>query len=386
MVIFGATDSNQKQQGHIDTPPPETLDERRRRWVHLLRTQHYEPVIIDLLSEELPKYVNSCVVDPADMVMHTRECALILASASRIFFAAVEGNLVSLMDQDTNLQAEYAFIQQRACHQPSIYIHVLTDDEGNAPTPNQYLIIRNTIQDYRSQEDSGLAYNIDNITPPLVSLEASTQGYRKYLHTLRTDRSPGRIAILQRLCTGITLRCSQIPSQSKNTPLQHPPAEVGYALHAHQRLAQHRAHRSSNYVMNLVEDICTHLFRTDVLTQHFKMHQYVIYLIFRPSQAAIAEIFCSGLLQCWVDGGGGFNAYPAGRSIASSKRVSVDEWREHEAVTRLISPLGERMSAMKERADIWRKALNCDDEDDDEQTVEINAGEAKEDRDSMNMS
>ncbi|KAF2623253.1 hypothetical protein BU25DRAFT_401095 [Macroventuria anomochaeta] len=382
-MAVGATDNSQEWQGHIDRPPPDACDERRRRWANLLRNQHYEPVIFDILSDELPKYTNSCVIDPTDVVVHMRECALILASAPEFFFAAVEGNLVSRMSTDTDLQAEYAAIKQRAYRQPSIYIHLLADEEGNAPTPIQYLVIRDTIQYYLGRKSSELAHHIDNVTPPFVSIEASTRGYRKYLHTPSTDRSPRRIATLLRLCGGIGLRCSQVSPYLQDISLPYPPAEVGYALHAHQRLAQHRAHRSSNYVMNLVEDICIHLFRTKILTQHFKMHQYIIYLIFRPSQAAIAEIFCSGLLQCWVNGGGGFNAYPAGRSVASSRKVSGMEWAEHETLARQVSPLEERMEVMKERAEVWRKALDWKKED--EEHEDTDAEEAAEGGDSMDV-
>lgn len=340
----------------------ESNDERRRRWIYSLRSQHYEPVIFDILSDELSKYTTSRVIDPANMVMHMRECALILASAPQVFFAAVEGNLVRRMLYDADLQAEYATIQQRAVQQPSIYIHLLVDDEGQPPSPLQYLIIGDMIQDYISESLSVHSHQIDNITAPFATLEASTEGHRKYLSTPAKNRSPRRIVTLNRLISGIKTRCSQIPIHLHSAPLPSPPSEVGYALNAQKRLTQHRAHQSSNYVMNLVEDICTHLFRSQTLTQHFKMHQYIIYLIFRPSQAAIAETFCSGLLQCWVDGGGGFNAHPAGRSVASSQRVGAQEWEAYETVARGGGLLEGNMEVLKERAEAWHRALSYEDE------------------------
>ncbi|KAF1926898.1 uncharacterized protein M421DRAFT_102033 [Didymella exigua CBS 183.55] len=335
----------------------ESNDERRRRWAHLLRYHHYEPVIFDVLSDELPKYTGSRAIDPTDVVTHMRECALILASAPRIFFAAVEGNLVSSVIKDADLQAECAVVQQRAQHQPSIYIHLLADEKGHAPSPEQYLMIRDMIQDYISERPFDQAHQVDNVTSPFVPLSTSTQGYRKYLSTPAANRSPKRIITLSRLITGITTRCSQISVQLHNTPLPYPPSEVGYALNAHKRLAQHRAHQSSNYVMNLVEDVCTYLYRSKVLAQHFKMHQHIIYLIFRPRQAAIAEIFCSGLLQCWVEGGG-FNAFPAGRSVASSWKVASEEWEDHMKIAREVGLFEGKMRVLKERAVAWNKALD----------------------------
>jgi hypothetical protein len=87
------------------------------------------------------------------------------------------------------------------------------------------------------------------------------------------------------------------------------------------------------------------------------MHQFILYLIFRPSQAAIAEIFCSGLLQVWVDNGGGFNAYPAGRSVATAKKVGANEWAVHERHMKEESPVIENMRLQQLKADEWRKAL-----------------------------
>jgi hypothetical protein len=350
-------DSDSGMQGQTQEAVAASNDARRRRWVHLLGSQHYEPVIFDVLNGELTKYMNSRAVDPTDIVSHMRECALILASAPKVFLAAVEGNLVSRMTLDADLQAEYAVMQQRANYQPSIYIHLLADEEGQAPSPVQYLLIRDMIEDYISGCPSEHAHQIDDITPPFALLEASIQGYRKYLSTQSTNRSIKRLAVFNRLIAGIVSRCAQLPPHLQNQPLSYPPSEVGYALNAHKRLAQHRAHQSSNYVMNLVEDICTYLFRTKVLPQHFKMHQYIVYLIFRPGQAAITEIFCSGLLQCWVDLGG-FNAYPAGRSVASSQRVTFEEWEAFRTIARELSPLKGNMEVLKERAETWRKALD----------------------------
>tara|TARA_R110002003_G_scaffold296_2_gene18615 strand:+ start:29212 stop:29550 length:339 start_codon:yes stop_codon:yes gene_type:complete len=83
----------------------------------------------------------------------------------------------------------------------------------------------------------------------------------------------------------------------------------------------------------------------------------MIYLIFRPAQAAIAEIFCSGLLQVWVENGGGFNAYPAGRSVATARRVSLEKWSAHETWVRQQSPVDANMRLQQERAEEWNKAL-----------------------------
>jgi hypothetical protein len=99
------------------------------------------------------------------------------------------------------------------------------------------------------------------------------------------------------------------------------------------------------------------------------MHQFIIYLIFRPTQAEIAEIFCSGLLQVWVENGGGFNHYPAGRSNRSAREVTEGEWRSHETYARERSRLVENLIVQRGRVEddvrglheraaaLWREVL-----------------------------
>jgi hypothetical protein len=339
--------------------PVETLTERRIRCANLLRRHHYQPVIDEVLDEELPKYGVSSIINTHDRISHTRECALILASAPLVFAAAVDGSLVRDLLHNTDLQKNYVTIQAQAHSQPSIYIHLLADEYGIAPTPNQYMSIRSMIQEYLAEGPACKhAFEIDNITSPKVSLISSTQGHRKYLQT--KTHSSKRIETLHRFCAGIQNRYLETPPSLRDTPFQFPPGECGYSKDSHARLAQHRAHNSSNYVMNLVEDICTYLHRSKQFSQHFRMHQFIIYLIFRPSQAAIAEIFCSGLLQVWVENGGGFNAYPAGRSVATARRVSEGEWASHERWVRQMSPVDENMRVQRERAEEWRRALVWD--------------------------
>jgi hypothetical protein len=312
----------QASESEVQDVALETLTERRLRWSNLVRQQHYQPVISEILDEELPKYQSSTVIDPTDRISHMRECALILASAPQVFAAAVDGNLVGRMLRDTDLQKEYTVIQKRAHDQPSIYIHLLADDRGVAPTPAQYMALRDMVLDYMAEgHKSEHAWHLDNITPPKVSISASTQGHRKYLHT--TNRSSKRVETLHRFCEGIRRRFLETAETLHDTPFQFPPAECGYARNSHTRLAQHRAHQSSNYLMNLVEDICTYLHRTGRFVQHFRMHQFIIYLIFRSTQAAIAEIFCSGLLQVWVENGGGFNAYVLAFTIRISREARL---------------------------------------------------------------
>ena len=382
MVITRTQNYDQEhgaEEYQAGVPALESLEDRRRRWARLLRSHHYQPVIEDVLNEELPKYENSVVIDTADRISLMRECALILASASFIFIAAVEGNLVQQILTDADLQKDYAALQERAHHQPSIYVHFLADERGVAPTPNQYLIICSAVLDYITENGwDELAWSLDNISHPQVTKEASAQGHRKYLHT--SSRSGRRVATLQRFCQGAQTRWLETHPALHDTPFSFAPSECGYAKDSHVRLAQHQAHKSSNYVMNLVEDICTYLHDTGVFDQHFHMHQFIIYLIFRPSQAAVAEILCSSLLQVWIENGGGFNAYPAGRSVATAQKVSAGEWAEHEQWTIQTSLVMENMGLLQEKAKEWRKVLEETEESSEEHEETERSADGGDDR------
>jgi len=369
---------------HSDSPLP-TLSSRRRRWAALLRAQHYQPVIAEVLEQELPKYTNSTIVLPTSLSSIMRECLLILASSPLVFAAAVDGTLAQKILVDEDLQREYAVIQERAHIQPSIYVQLLADENGTAPTANQHMLIRERVIDYlaptRREQDQEMAWMIDNVTAPAVTRSISISGYRKYLWTSR--RSPNHDATLLRFCSGILKRWSEHTPSRRDTPFEFPPGECGYSINSYIRLKQHRDRQSSNYVMNLTEDICSYLHSLGHISQLFYMHQFVIYLIFRPQQAAIAEIFCSGLLQVWVEDGGGLNAYPAGRSVASVRRLSQGQWVTHEKWVSANTNLQKNLRIQKERLksevegleaeqdELWREAMESDNENDGDDPKDV---------------
>ncbi|EMD62260.1 hypothetical protein COCSADRAFT_191549 [Bipolaris sorokiniana ND90Pr] len=283
------------------------------------------------------------------------------------------GNLLSRLLTDPELQSEYTALSDRAHYQPSIYAHFLTDTQGTPPTPSQYLTISNMVQDYLAENTvSQHAWHVDNMTHPPVPEHSSNNGHRKYLHTTNStkSRSAKRPETLHRFCNDAHQRWLDTPTSLRDTPFICPPAEVGYSRHSHCRLRQHRLRQSSNYIMNLVEDICCYLHRSGVFTQQFSMDWYVIFLLFRKKQAAIAEIFCSGLLQVWVQGGGGFNASPAGRSVATAKRVGEGEWAGYEKWVREESDVVKNMRLQQQRAEEWRRALEWEDRESKESHCE----------------
>lgn len=353
---------------------PLKFHSQRQRWVQLLRSQNYQALITEVLKKELPKYAGSNIL-PTLLSSTVRECINILASASSVFTAAVNGTLAQRIHTDPQLQHQNLIIQERANIQPSIYIHLLVNSQGTSPTPNQYSLIRETILQYLSSGSQyhDLAHQIDNITPPSISPFLSYSGHRKYLWT--SHRSPQHTETISRFCDGIARRVSETALTRRNLPMEFPPTECGYSVNSPLRLAQHRNRQSSNYVMNLVEDVCGYLHQIGKLSHRFSMHPFIIYLIFRPEQAAIAEIFCSRLLQVWTEGGG-LNAYPAGRSVASARRVSGECWGKYEGWARENTGLEGGLRVQRGRVEedlegleweveeVWRDALDSDDGDD----------------------
>lgn len=217
-----------------------------------------------------------------------------------------------------------------------------------------------------THRDDSLANAIDNTSSFPFPSPSSLQGLRKYLRTPSIRRSPQRVAVLTRFCEGLLNRYNETPPHLRSTPFPHPPAECGYSINSHARLSQHRRRQSSNCVMNLVEDICHFLHDPPAphtphplfRTQRFTMRQFIIYLIFRPSQAEIAEMFCSGLLQVWIDNGGGFNHYPAGRSNRSAREVSRGRWAEFEEYAKGSTELVGNVRAQREKVEDVVRELN----------------------------
>lgn len=78
----------------------------------------------------------------------------------------------------------------------------------------------------------------------------------------------------------------------------------------------------------------------------------------------------------WVDNGGGFNAYPAGLSVATAKKVSREMWAEHERWTREMRPVVENMRVQRERAEEWVAALEWEEKEGEDggEAMEMDVG------------
>ena len=68
-----------------------------------------------------------------------------------------------------------------------------------------------------------------------------------------------------------------------------------------------------------------------------------------PPQDSLAEILVSTLMGVWTEGGGGFNAYAAGRSVESAARVSAERWEKYAVWADAEMGVRERMREQRSR-------------------------------------
>jgi hypothetical protein len=139
-------------------------------------------------------------------------------------------------------------------------------------------------------------------------------------------------------CDYLEKRLDNVSRDDWTKPLRYPLVEVGYSNRSIKRLENHSAHIGSNYVMNLMESIA------DVIHHHlngdfFCIEQAIIYLIWMPEQAEIAEIGWTKLAEGYTGNGGGFSHYPAGRSNYSAQTTHSTEWSYAKQAALTGSPL-----------------------------------------------
>ncbi|KAJ9640284.1 hypothetical protein H2199_005823 [Coniosporium tulheliwenetii] len=258
----------------------------------------------------------------------------------------------------------------RASQQPSIYVHVFADENGESPSCHALNEMVRYLQTYAAKdakEHSQLAYNIDRVKHPTWSKRTSEKGGRYYLATGSQGSTPYapssvRTSKLLTFCESLKRRIDQVPKSKWHLPLLgHPLSEVGYAKNAASRLQQHRNHASSNWLMCLIEALSEAQFQ-----RRYWMHQYVVYYIWHPTQAIIGEVLFSKICRSYIEDGA-FNYEGAGgsnRSILTIIEEKVwDKFEENVAVKPLykenIKHEHERLQKAYEQRERLRSELTA---------------------------
>lgn len=118
------------------------------------------------------------------------------------------------------------------------------------------------------------------------------------------------------------VRC-RLHGMNPDSPLSRPLCEVGYATFPLSRLRDHKSHKDSNYLMNLIEAVCKWRF-----VNKYEIKGYVLFHLFEAAQSTVGEILFSRLSQCYMTRGGGFSHYPAGRSVQHAWDLEMKGYRD----------------------------------------------------------
>ncbi|ORY12138.1 hypothetical protein BCR34DRAFT_600886 [Clohesyomyces aquaticus] len=194
-----------------------------------------------------------------------------------------------------------------------------------------------------SQQDLALAYRIDVALQPSVARarrwnRALTKaGHRRYLAKdgYITPAQPSYTQGVYAFAEAVYRRVQSLnlSEEDMKKPFNPAMAEIGYTCNCEGRLREHRSHRCSNRLMNLFEAVCMVLFGN-----RYRIRQFVIYLVWEPDQAAVAEMIFTILVNGFVGQGAGFTFCNPGISVASARKVSVKRWTEFAAWTIHQSP------------------------------------------------
>lgn len=326
-------------------PPVQTSDARKNK-----SSKVFHGWQVDVESASNPTYAKAAQVTLhrlAEVVLNEELATystlgkeegggFLLATARRILFscppsiirAALSGDIAHAYCNDLQTRQDLDLLLRKQDQQPVIYVQTFCDRRGRSPLLEQWERALDDVESYGVGDDWELNLKLDqyrfasrtNTAKAKAGLRCYAEGKdAKHLNDM-IKRFVSRARAELRRIGGGKVRLSY--------------NEVGYARDVRNRFKQHRSHRSSNLLMNLVEA---------ALHRHFgdqySLCQFVVYQIWSPEQAAVAEIIFSRLFSAYTEGGRGFNTYPAGRSNASAFKVNHETWDE--LATRAIaqSPL-----------------------------------------------
>ncbi|KAF2430223.1 hypothetical protein EJ08DRAFT_679285 [Tothia fuscella] len=259
-------------------------------------------------------------------------CLDILASITTpILLPLMGGNLARVSHDDpatAQLLKEFASRSKKPILQPGIYVRLLVDPQGLSPTPNELLNVVEYLREYALMTgdiDITEFVQIDEMVGNAWRAADTRQGKMRYLSsatsTLPTKPSKSRFNALLNFCNALESCLVAIPNASVDEPLTSPLAYVGYARDAAARNDQHHDHKSSNFLMDLTEATCMHLFN-----RRYRMKRHIVALLCDLTQAQSAEVLITVIANAYADTGGGFAHHSAAESAESAKKVTSEEW------------------------------------------------------------
>lgn len=207
-----------------------------------------------------------------------------------------------------------------------------------------------------SAEDYHWAALIDQRWAPSKSWpsELTLQGFRRYLDwrnvivNKTARRCINRRKILSSFNHQLLTRVRQERHAGRiHTPFQAAITEVGYSIRPKTRLAEHKQHRSSNYIMNVVDAMLRYRYGGA-----FTLKQGILFSCWHLAQPWLSEIAFTQLAQGYVQNAGGFSHYPAGFSNGSAwSKTPMKQWAAYQQDALQDGSLLKRMGAIQQALD-----------------------------------
>ncbi|KAK5173212.1 uncharacterized protein LTR77_003334 [Saxophila tyrrhenica] len=253
----------------------------------------------------------------------------------------IHGNLQLKQTQDARVKDALDYLHRRAHLQPGIYMLELVDRVTNqAPSPNQLEQILQYADDYVEKRDPQAALLIDQYKKKKwATLQDMKNGDRAYmLNTKHRTKYREMRAAMKRLWANYT-------AAEMDLPMRQPMREVGYSKDCVERLQDHYAHRSSNYLMGLFDAICR-VFASQLGGDFTIVDKGdIIYLAWRDQQPMLAETLYTALAQADTGHGRGFCHADPGDTATSHYKESSFKWSTMQQDVLTTSPFLRNINA-----------------------------------------
>ena len=253
--------------------------------------------------------------------------SIVMSMETAVLDALLRGNLPFLYFTDFQVRRSIQRLWKLRSSQPSCYGQWLVDANGISPSPEELGSVVKRMRRYITPEnpkDIELALQIDRVKTKSWPMERTRAGVRKYLCSQNMSGQPSldRIKEVKKFCENLMERLKALPSHKYRVPLAAPLCEIGYSKDSGKRLKAHFAHKSSNYIMCLMEATFEINF-----PGKYQMFRSVIFPIWCAAHAATSEIILTRICDGYTTNGGGFSHYLAGLSNASALVVGDHDWR-----------------------------------------------------------
>lgn len=219
-------------------------------------------------------------------------------------------------DSDKPEHLQHASIVQRNSPlAPALYGRFLKNSKGLAPSANQMMIVVNSLRAYVSGKDIEKAVEIDYTFNPGVSTVQQLEQFNH--HYLK--RLDNRVALAHTWCHAIELKCKDVPQYKRDRPYPRPLTYCGYAKSIKKRSADYENHRSTTWLVNLVDAA----FKVYVPEEAFRFEVYTVCFLAAEEEAQLSERAFTLCLEAKVHQGG-FCVVGGGQCF-SSKRMGMNE-------------------------------------------------------------